>query len=461
MATVLSGNKVKLSNGQIIDAQQGGWYDGQQFWNGSLSGAGQIHSQSNQVGAGQQVSDQVISQSSPDNLSFIRQQREIQANEIQPLTNFNMSVSDTSMPSLNTQVDTYRKQLEDVLGTRKAETDAKLAELRAKEQEALKNIGELSQPFREELEKAERERLYINQNFEANQSLVNELEQLLTEGNDLIRQQQQVTGLASVRNPRIQKTMNDVQARVGVIEAVINARNGQIAQAQNLIDRSANAIAADRNDQINYYKTIISLNERDIISLDAESKKLADYQINLIQQDLDSARQSAEYLKQLMLDPSSASLMGEAGVKLTDSVDVINSKLTQAQYAREIREQSNAITLQGGQPVFDPKSVPANQLASFTDSNGKKHYYKMPATSSGSGSGFDQNSYFQAIASANQMSSNGVDPSYMNFILAETKNPILELRPKFIPQGGPGTIYTDPNTGYTWRHTNDGWEFIG
>src|SRR5690606_16994606 len=113
-----------------------------------------------------------------------------------------------------------------------------------------------------------------------------------------------------------------------------------------------------------------------------------------------------------MLDPSSASLMGEAGVKLTDSVDVINSKLTQAQYAREIRELSNAITLQGGQPVFDPKSVPANQLASFTDSNGKTHYYKMPATSSGSGSGFDANAYFQSIQAAANMATSGVNTEH-------------------------------------------------
>ncbi len=44
--------------------QQGGWYQGRQFWNGSLSAKGVINSQSDQVGAGQKVSDEVNQQSS-------------------------------------------------------------------------------------------------------------------------------------------------------------------------------------------------------------------------------------------------------------------------------------------------------------------------------------------------------------------------------------------------------------
>lgn len=43
--------------------QQGGWYNGRQFWGGSLSEAGQIHPSSNQQGAGQAVSQEVRNQS--------------------------------------------------------------------------------------------------------------------------------------------------------------------------------------------------------------------------------------------------------------------------------------------------------------------------------------------------------------------------------------------------------------
>lgn len=72
MATVVAQGKVKLANGQIVNAQQGGWYDAQQYWDGSLSNAGQINAKSNQVGAGQQVSNEVVAQTNPNNVSYIQ-----------------------------------------------------------------------------------------------------------------------------------------------------------------------------------------------------------------------------------------------------------------------------------------------------------------------------------------------------------------------------------------------------
>lgn len=54
MATVIDG--VKAPSGGF---QQGGWYEGRQYWNGTLSAPGVINSQSNQIGAGQAVSAEV------------------------------------------------------------------------------------------------------------------------------------------------------------------------------------------------------------------------------------------------------------------------------------------------------------------------------------------------------------------------------------------------------------------
>jgi len=76
MAQVVSGNQVKLSNGQTVAAQQGGWYDGQQFWGGSLSNPGQINTNSNQQGAGQQVSNEVVAQTNPNNVAYIQKQQQ-------------------------------------------------------------------------------------------------------------------------------------------------------------------------------------------------------------------------------------------------------------------------------------------------------------------------------------------------------------------------------------------------
>ena len=56
--------------------QVGGWYSGRQFWNGTLSEPGAIHPQSNQPGAGQAVSQEVIAQTAPENVGYIAQQRQ-------------------------------------------------------------------------------------------------------------------------------------------------------------------------------------------------------------------------------------------------------------------------------------------------------------------------------------------------------------------------------------------------
>lgn len=64
MASVVGAGQVKLNNGQTVAAQQGGWYDAQQYWGGSLSAPGVINSQSNQQGAGQAVSKEVNQQTS-------------------------------------------------------------------------------------------------------------------------------------------------------------------------------------------------------------------------------------------------------------------------------------------------------------------------------------------------------------------------------------------------------------
>lgn len=45
--------------------QQGGWYSGRQYWGGQLSDPGAINPLSNQVGAGQDVSKEVVDQSDP------------------------------------------------------------------------------------------------------------------------------------------------------------------------------------------------------------------------------------------------------------------------------------------------------------------------------------------------------------------------------------------------------------
>ncbi len=374
MATLISGNQIRLDNGKIVAPEEGKWYDSRRYLNGQLLASGEYE-------PGKQTSAEVIAQTNPANVQYVQQQQqEYQANQIQTPVSVPLSsgANQSYVTSLQGQLDTARKALEDSLKQQQDLNNAQMEAARQKEQQTLEKVKPLTEPFRADLEKTQRESLYINQNFEENQKLVNELDQLLTEGNDLIKQQKEITGLAAVRNPRIQKTMDDVAARAGVIEAVINARNGQIAVAENMIDRSVGAITADRQDQIAYYETILNLNRQDIVSLDNESKKLAEEQLNLKKTDLTNAQAAVNMIKELMVDPNTALLMAQGGVSLNDSVETINSKLANAQYANEVKEQANKITLEGGVAVVNPSTVPASQLRSFIDSRGTVHYYRVP-----------------------------------------------------------------------------------
>ena len=86
MATIIDGNRVKLSSGKVVNAQEGGWFDGQQLFGGTLSQPGQINPSSPQVGAGQMVSSEVNRQSDvaqglkPGTIDqYLQQQRQIAA----------------------------------------------------------------------------------------------------------------------------------------------------------------------------------------------------------------------------------------------------------------------------------------------------------------------------------------------------------------------------------------------
>ena len=257
---------------------------------------------------------------------------------------------DSFAASIQNTVDTSRKILDDRLKTEIEDIDKRIEdanknieELTTLEAEGIEDVGELLQPFRASLEESERERLFVNKNFRENQLLVDELGSLLTEGNELIRQQKEITGLGSIRNPRIDKTISDVNARAGVIEAVLNARNGQINQDFTMIDRTVNAITADKQDQLTYYETLLNFyeNQKDtegkkLVTLESDKKDFLESQITLLEGDLEQAETNAQNIKDQMTDPDTAAFMARAGVTLNDSPEKVAEKIaTQKEFEKD------------------------------------------------------------------------------------------------------------------------------
>ena len=291
----------------------------------------------------------------------------------------------TQVQQSRTQLENiYQKQIDD-LQTKQATSQAKIDELTSKEQTLLTgDIQTLLQPYREALEKSERERLKIEENYFANQDAIAELNDLLTQGQADIEAAQAVTGLSSIRTPRIAKIKEDIAARAGIIQAVMAARNNQIGIATNLIDRTANAIASDRNNQLKYYESLFNFYKTQrteegtkLLNLTNEEQDYINAQINLIQNDLTNAQATYNYVKQMMLDPKTADMLQRANINLNDTILQIQQKLSNYTYSQEVIDKNNKMESDGYDFITEAQAMtkPANEVAVMTDSRGKKQYW--------------------------------------------------------------------------------------
>jgi len=271
------------------------------------------------------------------------------------------------------------------LATQKAELDKQIAGFTKQQEGVVGEVEKLTAPFREELEKTERARLQLEENYFKNQQLTDELDTLLTSLKSEVESAKNVTGLASIRNPRIAKIQEDVAGRVGVIEAVMSARNNQINTAYTLIDRSINAIVSDRQDRLNYYKTLdsfISEQKGDaktsLANINSKDKAFLTSQISMLENEMTQAQSTAEFIKDLMTDPKTADLAAQAGLSLNDSAQTINKKLSTYAYKQEIINTGNKMEEKGY--VYLPldsqwSTKPAEELVRIKDSRGVERIY--------------------------------------------------------------------------------------
>lgn len=305
----------------------------------------------------------------------------------QTVTNFFGNIENSLLETRNAVENVYKRQVEEIQRPIN-EAQKEIARISEERKGVIEsNIKPLLQPFRETLENAERQRLYITQNFEENQKLTNELGTLLSEGNALIKQQQDVTSLGAIKNPRLAQTISDVTSRAGIIQSVMAARNGQIAQAYNMVDRTVSAVTADKQDQLNYFNTILtSLNQqkdeegKKLLTLTGKQQKYLDAQIGLLENDLSLIQKNAEALKKAMTDPDTALAYAQAGITFTDSVEQRNQKLALYGYQKEVAAQSKEMAEKGYAVLLPGQKLPAGAtIIPRTDSVGNiKQYYKVP-----------------------------------------------------------------------------------
>ena len=276
----------------------------------------------------------------------------------------------------------YQSEL-DRINKEREESQKQRDILTAKTEGVIKEeVKPLTEPFRADLETSERERLDVEKNYFENQALVDELDTLLTQIQADVQATKDITGLASIREPRISKAVEDATARVGVIEAVMAARNNQISQAYTLIDRTIGVMEADRQDQLSYYNTLLTFydKQRDeegdkILTLDKEEKEIINAQISLLEGDLAQAQTNANYIKNLMIDPDTAQFIAKAGITLNDTPEEVNRKMAEQSNRDQITEYKNSLASQGYEYV--PYPAGRTDLVSF-GVGGQTLYFKAP-----------------------------------------------------------------------------------
>ena len=305
------------------------------------------------------------------------------------------SITDQYTQSMLATLERQRLTLEQRYQTELTATQTKLEAAQKRQEEFLatqkgvleEEVKPLLEPFRADIEKTERERLKVEENFFANQQLTNELETLLTTIQADLQREKDITGLTAIRQPRIEKATEEATARVGVIEATMAARNNQITVANNLIDRTVTAMTADRNDQLTYYNALLSFYDKQIdlegakiITLSEQEQNWIKAEIGLLEGDLASTQANVDYIKGLMLDPNTAWIMAQSGVTLNDTPAEVQQKLADHSYRQEAVETRNQMEAQGYSYVTPEVAAtkPEGTIATITDSKGVVRNYYSP-----------------------------------------------------------------------------------
>lgn len=222
-------------------------------------------------------------------------------------------------------------------------------------------------------------------NYDANQALITEMDGLVQTGSEtLATLQNTVGGTVGFMNAQQAKTVSDITARVGLIQSVISARNGQIGQAQAQLTSSLNAITSIATDQMNYYKAIQTYydtqktdNASQITKLTTEQQTYINSQIKQQEDAVTNAQATATNIQNAMLDPTKALAYAKAGVTLNDTIPEINQKLAVQAYAQETSDSANKMASAG----YSSTPIPGVTPVTTTDSQGvQKNWYK-PDTS--------------------------------------------------------------------------------
>ena len=232
-----------------------------------------------------------------------------------------------------TLIDRYTKEIDELNQLQADNLSDKGSAILETKQRALDALEEGSVIFR----KAQQEKIELG----------NQLQNLLEQGQALIKQQQGVTGLSSIRTPRINKTISDVNAQAGIIQAAINAKQGDMNSAFGILEATATAVSLYGQNELNYFEGIDNFYKNQKgdaftkLSLDKEQKEYLDFKINTLKDELAVVENNKETLQELFTDPDTATLFAKAGISMNTPQSEWGSKIAKYENTQEIADFKN------------------------------------------------------------------------------------------------------------------------
>ena len=254
-----------------------------------------------------------------------------------------------------------------------------LDNIRSKQEGAINEMGQAAEKEKQmKLDNLEIEQTRFDENYKQVQGLAGRLMDLMTQGNAIISQQKGATGLASIRNPRVNQTISDITAEAGVIQAGISVYNGQMSQAQSQLMNATNVITSAYSDELDYYNTLSDFygtksgdSKEKLITLTKDERNFLDYKIASLEADTDRVRQNSENLIAAMTDPDTALIYANSGITINDTAEQRATKLATYSYSQELRKTSNEMSKEGYTYFFEGQSIPEGyEIRTTTDTKG-------------------------------------------------------------------------------------------
>ncbi len=207
---------------------------------------------------------------------------------------------------------------------------------------------------RNQLDAAETASRNLEKDIESKRAITDELIRTSSQINTQIEIMRSAPVALKIQNGNLTQTIQNGQARVGILQATVSALSGNITEAHTVINNASNAVASMWQDEVAYNNAYLELVQSGQLATNKIHDDYASSQIALAEQKLTQLEETKKYITDLMIDPKTAQFMAEAGVTLNDSIDEINTKMQKRANYEERTNTINELTLEGYEYVPFP-----------------------------------------------------------------------------------------------------------